>query len=143
LDYLADRTDDPRPVADLAQLLSVVADTPEQKAALKDVLDYAKKLSADELYMVTVLLRRLSETEHVPHTPEATAAALAIDLLPPAERVAALAAVRAMETKINHVAVEMEEKMKYLIELVERLGIDARSEIERQFNIRFDDGTRK
>lgn len=83
LDYLADRTDDPSAPAQLAQKLEVVADTPEQKSTLKIVLDYARKLSADELHMVTILLKRLSETEHVPHTAEATEAALAIDLLPP------------------------------------------------------------
>lgn len=134
LDYLCDRTDDPRPPAQLAQLVNVVADTPEQKETLRSVLESAKKITSEELRMVAMLLRRLSETVHAYHTKEATEAAQMVDRLPEAARQEALNAIRSVESnKID----EMKKQMEYLLSVVSDVsGKDARVEVERRFKVR-------
>lgn len=62
LDYLADRTDDPRPPAQLAQKIEVITDNEEQRNILCALLEDVKRLTTDDLQMVILLVKRLRVT---------------------------------------------------------------------------------
>jgi transcriptional regulator with XRE-family HTH domain len=148
LDYLADLTDDPRSVAELLNTIqklkdnlgtgiAVVPDTPAQGERLRTLLEGAKQLTEPELNMMCLLIKRLGETPSRwhPETTEAEQAARIVDHLSKEEREKAVVALRQME---DHTIVQMQDRMDYLIGLVNSLGIDAATEIERRFGVAVD-----
>jgi len=62
LDYLADRTDDPRPPAQLAQKVEVITDNEEQRNILRALLEDVKSLTTEDLHIVMLLVKRLRTT---------------------------------------------------------------------------------
>lgn len=144
MEYLVGMVDDRRSVSDvLAELQAVKArgiiitpDNAEQGNILKALLEEAKRMPEYELRMVAMLCKRLSETTTKPTTDEAHEAARIIDRLPTTEREKALSAVRRVEENLNNDAHQLEQRMDYLLSLVEDVsGRDARIEIERRFHV--------
>lgn len=141
LEYLAGMVDDRRSVSDILEELEgikkrgiiMVGKNEEQAASLRSLADIAPKLTEEELHMVTILCKRLTETNTKPTTNEAIEAAHIIDHLPPTLRPSALAAVHEVEEQLRTNADELKERLAYILELVQDVsGIDARAEIEQR-----------
>lgn len=142
--YLADDIDDPRPIKDILRELEqtknrgivIVPHDPEQGEILKACLPAAQQLPNQELRWLAILITRLAQTSTLPTSHEAVDAAKIIDKLPPQQRSEALAAVQDIEHDAHSTVDELRDRMNYLLELVKDIaGADARTEIERRFNV--------
>ncbi len=140
--YLADDIEDHRPIQEIMDELDGLRHrglvvTPDNKREMLTILlEEARQLSEDELRMLNILVKRIVGTSSRPTTAEGSEAAHIIDKLPTSGREKALAAVRRVEEHLNHDAGELEQRMDYLLSLVEDVsGSDARIEIERRFRV--------